>query len=115
MSVFSADATVFLAIPNSRNSGLREPLDLYSRRISAQFSNVITPQGVLGVLNFHPSTTAQLSRVVDSYPERFVQEQVGHAYASTTAIYASVSNDFKDKDAHVALARVYAPTDQEDQ
>ena len=31
------------------------------------------------------------------YPERFVQEQVGHAYAATTAIYTSVSNDFKHK------------------
>ncbi len=67
------------------------------------------------MLNFHPSITAQFSRVVDSYPERFVQEQVGHAYASTTAIYASVSNDFKDKTLKAALARVYAPTDQEDQ
>ena len=63
VSVFSADATVFLAIPNSRAiADCESPSDLYSRRISAQFSNVITPQGVLGVLNFHPSITAQFSR-----------------------------------------------------
>ena len=43
------------------------------------------------------------------YPERFVQEQVGHAYASTTAIYAGVSNDFKNQALRAALARVYAP------
>ena len=42
------------------------------------------------------------------YPERFVQEQVGHSYASTTAIYASVSNDFKNQVLATALKRVYA-------
>jgi site-specific recombinase XerD len=41
------------------------------------------------------------------YPERFVQEQVGHAYASTTALYASVSNDFKTRTLQAALRRVY--------
>jgi site-specific recombinase XerD len=41
------------------------------------------------------------------YPERFVQEQVGHAYASTTAIYANVSNDFKNQTLRAALSRVY--------
>ena len=34
-------------------------------------------------------------------------EQVGHAYASTTAIYTSVSDDFKHKALQTALARVY--------
>ena len=37
------------------------------------------------------------------YPERFVTEQVGHSYASTTAIYTSVSNDFKTKTLKAAL------------
>ena len=45
------------------------------------------------------------------YPERFVTEQVGHSYASTTAIYTSVSNDFKTKTLQAALERVYATTD----
>ncbi len=31
------------------------------------------------------------------YPERFVQEQVGHAYASTTAIYTGVSDDYRNR------------------
>ncbi|WP_235835739.1 hypothetical protein [Arthrobacter terricola] len=44
------------------------------------------------------------------YPEPFVQEQVGHSYASTTAIYTSVSNDFKNKALQSALKRVYTPT-----
>ena len=47
------------------------------------------------------------------YPERFVTEQVGHTYASTTAIYTSVSNDFKNKTLQAALARVYRPAEKE--
>jgi integrase/recombinase XerC len=46
------------------------------------------------------------------YPERFVTEQVGHSYASTTAIYTSVSNDFKTKTLKAALARVYETEEQ---
>ena len=43
------------------------------------------------------------------YPERFVTDQVGHLWGSTTAIYTSVSNDFKNKTLQAALARVYQP------
>ena len=46
---------------------------------------------------------------------KMIQEQVGHAYASTTAIYTSVSNDFKNKTLQAALKRVYAPNGKEDQ
>lgn len=31
------------------------------------------------------------------YDPLFVQQQVGHAYSSTTALYTSVSADFKQK------------------
>lgn len=31
------------------------------------------------------------------YPERFVQDQVGHAYASTTAIYTGVSDEYRNR------------------
>jgi len=43
------------------------------------------------------------------YPERFFTEQVGHAYASTTAIYTSVSSDFENKALQQALSRLYHP------
>ncbi len=43
------------------------------------------------------------------YPEQFVREQVGHRTASATAIYTSVSNDFKNQVLARALDRVYAP------
>jgi integrase/recombinase XerD len=31
------------------------------------------------------------------YPGRFVQDQVGHAYASTTAIYTGVSDEYRNR------------------
>jgi site-specific recombinase XerD len=40
------------------------------------------------------------------YPERFIQEQLGHSYASTTAIYANVSNDYKNQVLARALHRL---------
>jgi len=38
------------------------------------------------------------------YPERFVQEQAGHSYASTTAIYTSVSDAYRNTLLRRALA-----------
>jgi integrase/recombinase XerD len=35
--------------------------------------------------------------IEDGYDPLFVQQQVGHAYSSTTALYTSVSADFKQK------------------
>ncbi|MEV7190009.1 tyrosine-type recombinase/integrase [Kitasatospora sp. NPDC093102] len=35
--------------------------------------------------------------IEDGWDARFVQEQVGHDYASTTAIYTCVSSDFRTR------------------
>jgi site-specific recombinase XerD len=37
------------------------------------------------------------------YPARFVQEQAGHAYGSTTAIYMGASNEYRNKLLEAAL------------
>ena len=37
------------------------------------------------------------------WANRFIQEQVGHSHAATTAIYLSVSDDFKDRIVRAAL------------
>jgi len=48
--------------------------------------------------------------IEDGWDPRFVQEQVGHEHASTTAIYTCVSSDFRTRtlrrhlDATVAAA-----------
>jgi hypothetical protein len=64
----NAFATVFLEIPNRLAiPACDSPSDTCSRRISAQSSTLITPKpSYSGVLNLHPSTTAQSSRVGDT-------------------------------------------------
>jgi integrase/recombinase XerD len=39
------------------------------------------------------------------YEPLFVQQQVGHGYSSTTALYTSVSSDFKQKTVQRMIAR----------
>ena len=36
---------------------------------------------------------------------KIIQEQVGHCYASTTALYTSVSSDFRNRTLRAALDR----------
>ncbi|GAB2711462.1 hypothetical protein GCM10010442_34440 [Kitasatospora kifunensis] len=52
----------------------------------------------------HPHTVSADTRhtyvthlVEFDYPERFVQEQVGHRYASTTALYTGVSDEYRNR------------------
>jgi integrase/recombinase XerD len=39
------------------------------------------------------------------YEPLFVQQQVGHSYSSTPALYTSVSSDFKQKTVQRMIAR----------
>jgi site-specific recombinase XerD len=41
------------------------------------------------------------------YPVRFVQEQVGHAHASTTSIYTGVSASYRNQLLARALDTIY--------
>jgi integrase/recombinase XerC len=43
--------------------------------------------------------------VEDGYDALFVQQQAGHEYASTTAIYTSVSSDYRTRTLRSALDR----------
>ncbi|EWS89744.1 tyrosine-type recombinase/integrase [Streptomyces sp. SID5466] len=60
----------------------------------------------------HPHTVSADTRhtyithlIEFGYPERFVQEQVGHAYASTTALYAWVSDEYRNRLLEESLRR----------
>jgi len=80
------------------------------RYFDLRFAELREQAGLDSDLSLHCMRHSYVTHLVEfGYPERFVQEQVGHAYASTTAIYTSVSNDFKKKTLQAALARVYAP------
>jgi len=86
------------------------------RHFDQRFAAVREQVGLDPALSMHCLRHSYVTHLVEfGYPERFVQEQVGHAYASTTAIYASVSNDFKNKTLRAALKRVYAPNGKEEE
>ena len=86
------------------------------RYFDQRFAQLRAEVGLDKDLSLHCLRHSYVTHLVEfGYPERFVQEQVGHAYASTTAIYTSVSNDFKNKTLQAALKRVYAPNGKEDQ
>ena len=54
--------------------------------------------GLPGELDLHALRHSYVTHLVEfDYPERFVQDQVGHAYASTTAIYTGVSDEYRNR------------------
>ncbi len=58
------------------------------------------------VLDLHALRHSYVTHLAeDGFPEKFVSEQVGHAYVSTMALYTSVSDDFKNR----VLARALEP------
>ncbi|MFE9856392.1 tyrosine-type recombinase/integrase [Streptomyces sp. NPDC005780] len=49
-------------------------------------------------LDLHCLRHSYITHLVEfGYPERFVQDQVGHAHASTTALYTGVSDEFRTR------------------
>lgn len=100
----------------------REELWLTERRqrislatIDRRFAALRHEAGLPAELTLHCLRHSYVTHLIEfGYPERFVTEQVGHSYASTTAIYTSVSNDFKTKTLQAALERVYRPNDNEE-
>ena len=56
-------------------------------------------------LDLHSLRHSYVTHLIEQgFPERFVTEQVGHAYAATTAIYTGVSDDYKNRVLSRALA-----------
>jgi integrase/recombinase XerC len=81
--------------------------------LNKRFAVLREGAGLDAALTLHCLRHSYVTHLIEfGYPERFVQEQVGHAFAATTAIYTSVSNDFKQKTLKTALKRVYSPDDQ---
>lgn len=77
--------------------------------LERRFSRARAGAGLAPELTLHCLRHSYVTHLIEfGYPERFVQDQVGHRYASTTAIYASVSNDFKNQTLRNALHRIYA-------
>jgi site-specific recombinase XerD len=60
-------------------------------------------------LDFHSLRRSYVTHLIeDGWDPRFVQDQVGHEHASTTAIYTGVSSDFRIRTLRHALDRIVA-------
>jgi site-specific recombinase XerD len=76
------------------------------RAVNEAFSTARAAADLPVELDLHCLRHSYITHLVEfDYPERFVSTQVGHAYASTTAIYTGVSDEYRNRLLHRALAR----------
>lgn len=81
----------------------RGPRVGYSQ-INTRFSTYRDALGLDPALDFHSLRRAYVTHLIEAgWDARFVQEQVGHEHASTTAIYTCVSSDFRTRTLRRAL------------
>ncbi|MDH6113089.1 site-specific recombinase XerD [Kitasatospora sp. MAP12-15] len=68
------------------------------RRLDEAFETARKAADLPEELDLHGLRHSYVTHLVEfGYPERFVQDQVGHAYASTTAIYTGVSDEYRNR------------------
>ena len=68
------------------------------RNFNRTFTAVRDTAGLPKELKMHCLRHSYVTHLLEAgYDPMFVQQQVGHAYSSTTALYTSVSADFKQK------------------
>jgi len=78
------------------------------RYLDARFAELRDGAGLPSELSLHSLRHTYVTNLIEwGYSERFVQDQVGHLYASTTAIYTSVGSDYKNRVIARALSRIY--------
>ena len=68
------------------------------RGINTAFEQARAAAGLPEELDLHCLRHSYITHLVEfDYPERFVSEQAGHRYASTTAIYTGVSDEYRNR------------------
>jgi integrase/recombinase XerC len=78
------------------------------RHVNARFAAYRQGAGLPEELDLHCLRHSYITHLIEAgFPERFVTEQVGHAYAATTAIYTGVSDDYKNRVLARALAGAF--------
>lgn len=71
---------------------------LSPRLVNDAFVAAKNEAGLDPQLDLHCLRHSYVTHLVEfGYPDRFIQEQVGHAFASTTAIYTGVSDEFRNQ------------------
>lgn len=82
------------------------------RYLDHRFSDLRDGADLPSELSLHCLRHTYITNLIEwGYSEKFVQDQVGHLYASTTAIYTSVGNDYKNRVIAQALSRIYGAHD----
>ncbi len=72
--------------------------------ITERFAELRDEAGLAEVLTPHCLRHSYVTHLAElGWSARLIQEQVGHSHAATTAIYLSVSDDFKDRMVRAAL------------
>jgi site-specific recombinase XerD len=76
------------------------------RHLNEAFVAARDDAGLPAELDLHSLRHSYVTHLVEfGYPQLFVQHQVGHVYASTTALYTSVSDEFRNRLMEQSLAR----------
>jgi integrase/recombinase XerD len=71
---------------------------LSRRAINEAFEEARDAAGLDPVLDLHCLRHSYITHLIEfGYPERFAQDQAGHSYARTTAIYTGVSDEFRNR------------------
>jgi integrase/recombinase XerD len=82
--------------------------------LSDSFAGHRADVGLPEELGLHCLRHSYVTHLIEAgYDPGFVQTQVGHAYASTTGLYTSVSADFKQKTVQQMIARRISGKDGE--
>ncbi|MGO2932258.1 MULTISPECIES: tyrosine-type recombinase/integrase [Microbacterium] len=80
------------------------------RYLDRRFAQLRDEAGLPGALTLHSLRHSYVTHLIElGYAEQFVQTQVGHAYASTTAIYTSVTDDYRNRVLAAAIDKFYFP------
>lgn len=68
------------------------------RRLNRAFETVRDLAGLPDELDLHSLRHSFVTHLVEfDYPEKFVQDQCGHSWGSTTAIYTGVSDEYRNR------------------
>ncbi|MEQ4725507.1 tyrosine-type recombinase/integrase [Nonomuraea sp. B19D2] len=74
--------------------------------MGARFAEYREAVGLPPEIGLHRLRHSYVTHLIEGgYDPLFVQYQVGHSYASTTALYTSVSSDFRNRVLRQALGR----------
>ncbi|MEV5979707.1 tyrosine-type recombinase/integrase [Streptomyces sp. NPDC052114] len=83
---------------------------LTAATVTTAFTRCRKELGLAEGLDLHSLRRSYVSHLIEAgYDALFVQQQVGHEHASTTALYTHVSPDYRARTIRAALDRITTP------